>query len=43
VLHEAEEERQVGRIDALLVEGEDELAPGRGQQVVGILDAFAIP
>ena len=40
MLHQAEEEGQVGRIDALLVEGQDELARLGDEQVVGVLDAL---
>ena len=40
MLHQAEEERQILRVDALLVERQDVLAARRGQQVVGVLDAL---
>jgi hypothetical protein len=40
MVHQAEEEGQVRRIDALFVE-RDEVGPlGGGQQVVGVLDSF---
>src|SRR5258708_15493211 len=40
MIHEAEKERQVLRIDSLLIERQEVLSAVRGQQVVGILDAF---
>ena len=40
MLHQAEEEGEVGRVDPLLVEGEDELALLGREQVVGVLDAL---
>ena len=40
MVHQAEEEGQVPGIDALLVEREEVLALGRGQQEVRVLDAF---
>ena len=40
MIHQAEEERQVLRIDALLVERQEVLPAIRRQQVVGVLDAF---
>ena len=39
-LEQAEEEGQVPGVDALFVEREEVLPLGRGQQVVGILDAL---
>ena len=40
MVHQAEEERQVRRVDALFVERDEVGALGGGQQVVGVLDAF---
>src|SRR5262249_43657159 len=40
MVHQAEEERQVRRVHALLVEREEERTARRGQQVVGILHAL---
>src|SRR4029079_10057147 len=40
VVHQAEEERQVARIDALFVERHHVLAARRGEHVVGVLDAL---
>ena len=40
MIHQAEEERQVLGVDALLVEREEVLAARRGQQVVGVLDTL---
>ena len=41
VLHQAEEERQVGRRHALLVEGEDEIATGGMNQEIRVLDPLS--
>ncbi len=43
MLHQAEEERQVGLFDALFVEREDQRLFGGVQQEVGIFDAFRNP
>ncbi len=40
VLHQADEERQILLVDALLVERQDELAGFRAHEEVGILDAL---
>ena len=40
VVHQAEEERQIRRIDPPLVEGEDEPPALGDQEEVGVLDAF---
>ena len=40
MVHQAEEERQVLRVDALFVERQEVLPRARGQQVVGVLDAL---
>ena len=40
MVHQAEEERQVGLVDALLVDGQDELTLLGVQQIVGVLDAL---
>jgi hypothetical protein len=40
MIHQAEEERQVARIDALFVERDHVLAALGGQHVVGVLDAL---
>jgi hypothetical protein len=38
MLHQREEERQIGRLDAALVEREDVTARLGAQQIVGVLD-----
>ena len=40
VLHEAEKEGKVFRRDALLVEGQNELAVGCAEKKIAVLDAF---
>ena len=40
MLHQTDEERQIFSFHPFLVEGEDMLAAGGAQQVVGILDPF---
>ena len=40
VLHQRQKPRQVGRIDALFIEREDEVARGGAQGVVAVLDAL---
>ena len=43
MIHQAEEEGEIPRIDALLVERDDVLALRRGQEEVGVLDALGDP
>ena len=40
MLHQADEEGQVVRIDALFIEGEDEAPALAMQQEIGVFDAF---
>jgi len=40
VLHEAEEPGELGRVDALFVEGEDVVAGGGAELVVAVFDAL---
>ena len=43
MFHQSEKERQIGGIDALFIDRQDEGAARRVHQIVGVLDAFGDP